>query len=88
LYGFLTKNKGAGPYGQDLPIDQAMIADIVQLSPDGYRFSHSLFIVETGDPPAPENIFIATHTLDSDYRRLSTYTYAKSRLIHIIDARM
>jgi len=88
LYNFLTKNKGAGPYGQELPLEQAMIADVVQLSPDGYRFSHSLFIIEVGDPPAPENILIATHTLDSDYRQLSTYTYAKRRLIHIIDARL
>jgi hypothetical protein len=88
LFGFLTKNKGAGPYGLELPLDQAMIADIIQLSADGYRFTHSLFIVEAGDPPAPENIYIATHTLDSDYRQLSTYTYAKRRLIHIIDARM
>ncbi len=88
LYNFLVRNKGAGPYGQELPLDQAMIADIVQLSRDGNIFSHSLFIVEVGNPPTPENILIATHTLDSDYRQLSSYTYAKSRLIHIIDARI
>ena len=87
LYNFLTRNKGAGPYGQELPLHQAMIADIVQLSRDGNIFSHSLFIVEVGTPPTPENILIATHTLDSDYRQLRSYTYARSRLIHIIDAR-
>ena len=88
LYNFLKNNKGAGPYGQELPLESAMIGDVIQLSRDGYRFSHSLLIVQAGNPPAPENILIATHTLDSDYRQLSTYTYAKSRLIHIIDARM
>jgi len=87
LYKFLTTNKGAGPYGQHLPLEEAMIADVIQLSKDGVIYSHSLFIVQVGNPPAPENILIATHTLDSDNRPLSTYTYAASRLIHIVDAR-
>ncbi len=87
LYNFLTTNKGAGPYGQHMPLESAMIADVIQLSRDGVRYSHSLFIVQVGNPPAPENILITTHTLDSDNRPLSTYTYAASRLIHIIDAR-
>ncbi len=88
LYNFLTKNKGAGPYGNEMPFDHAMIADVIQLSRDGYRYSHSLFVVRVDDPPSPENIWITTHTLDSDNRQLSTYTYAKSRLIHIADARL
>ncbi len=88
LYNFLTGNKGAGPYGVMLPLDQAMIADVIQLSPDGYKFTHSLFIVAVGDPPAPDNIRITTHTRDSDYRLLNTYTYNKLRLIHILGARL
>ncbi len=88
LYNFLTGNKGAGPYGVPLPLDQAMIADVIQLSPDGYKFTHSLFIVAAGEPPAPDNIRITTHTRDSDYRLLNTYTYNKLRLIHILGARL
>jgi hypothetical protein len=88
LFQFLTTNKGAGPYGQEMPLENAMIADVIQLSRDGYRFTHSLFIVRVEEPKTPENIWITTHTLDSDSRQLSTYTYAKRRLIHIIDARM
>ena len=88
LYNFLTSNKGAGPYGAMLPLDQAMLADVIQLSPDGYKFTHSLFIVALGDPPAPDNIRITTHTRDSDYRLLNTYTYSKLRLIHIQGARL
>ena len=87
LYNFLTGNKGAGPYGYEADLAQAQIADVIQLSPDGGRFTHSLFIVRVGDPPAPENILINTHTLDAANRPLSTYTYARRRLIHIVDAR-
>lgn len=88
LYNFLTANRGAGPYGVDSPLGQAMIADVIQLSRDGVRFSHSLLIVALGDPPAPDNILLTAHTRDVDSKPLSTYTYAKMRLIHIIDARM
>ena len=87
LYNFLTTNKGAGPYGAELPLQQAMPGDVIQLSRDGVRFSHSLLIVRIGEPVSPENILIATHTLDSDNRPLSSYVYHSRRLIHIIDAR-
>lgn len=83
LYNFLTRNKKSGPYGQQKPIFEAQRGDIVQLSFNGTSFAHSLMVVEVSENPSPENILIATHTLDADYRPISTYTYQIHRLIHI-----
>jgi hypothetical protein len=87
LYNFLVNNKGPGPYGREAPLHEARPGDVIQLSFDGVRFSHSLFVVSTGEVPRPDNILIATHTYDSYNRPLSTYTYAMHRLIRIEGAR-
>lgn len=79
LCTFLTSNHGAGPYGILLPLSQAQAGDIVQLSFDGTRYGHSLLIVGVeGD-----NLFAATHTMDSYNRHLSSWSYQTCRLIHI-----
>ncbi|MDR1693487.1 MAG: amidase domain-containing protein [Oscillospiraceae bacterium] len=82
LYKFLTTNRGDGPFASDLPLRRAQIGDIIQLSFDGAAFVHSLLVVHT----RPE-ILVSTHTMDSDNRALSSYTYEKSRLLHILGAR-
>lgn len=97
LYKFLTNNKGAGPYGHEAPLEEASPGDIIQLSFDGRRFSHSLFIVDiTSDnaagmtarkKPEAKTILIATHSFDADNRALNTYTYNKDRLIKLDGAR-
>lgn len=83
LYKFLVSNKCDGPYGHEAPLHTARRGDIIQLSFDGRRFSHSLFIVDIGKSPNPEGILIATHSYDADNRPLNTYTYKKHRLIVI-----
>lgn len=87
LYNFLVSNKGAGPYGTELPLSHAVIGDVIQLSWDGVRYTHSLLVVQAGTPPALNNILITCHTTDSDNRPLSSYSQPFHRLIHIIDAR-
>lgn len=73
LYNFLTSNKGVGPTGRVIPMEQLEIADLVQLSFYPNMFSHSLLVVQHGEVPDMDNILIATHSEDSDYRPLSTY---------------
>lgn len=85
FYRFLTANRGAGPVGEELPLSRAMPGDFVQLSFNGESFVHSLVIVEAGEIPGRENILIAAHTRDSDYRPLDSYTFSRLRLIHILD---
>ncbi|MDR1928152.1 MAG: amidase domain-containing protein [Oscillospiraceae bacterium] len=84
LFNFLTKNKGRGPFGHMVPLDQIWPGDIVQLKFAGKPdFSHSLLVVAAGSPPAPQNILIAAHSYDSDNRPLDTYSYVEARGIHI-----
>ena len=78
LYKFLTANTGQGPRATEMPLGYAQIGDVIQLSFDGTHFGHSLLVVET----APE-ILIAAHTDDSLDRPLSTYNYARARLLCI-----
>lgn len=88
LYNFLTSNKRNGPYGHEAPLEEAVPGDIIQLRFRNYDvFTHSLFIVSTGENPNPMNILIAAHTNNSDNRPINTYTYAQHRLIHIDGAR-
>lgn len=85
LGSFLTRNTGNGPNCILTALGDAMPGDIIQLSFDGARFSHSLFVVQVAARPAEHNILVATHTQDSDNRPLSTYTYERARLLHILD---
>lgn len=82
LHKFLTTNKGSGPYGTELPqssIDKAQPGDIIQLSYDGERFGHSLFVTVS----KPE-ILVAQHSSQNfDNRPFSSYEYMKARLIRI-----
>ncbi|WP_084233943.1 amidase domain-containing protein [Papillibacter cinnamivorans] len=88
LYNFMTrKTESIGPFGREAPLSEARPGDIVQISFDGMSFQHSPVVVQTGQNPAPENILVAAHTQDADYRPLGTYTYKKLRLIHFLGVR-
>ena len=80
LHRFLTNNKGAGPYGTELPIEYVQAGDVIQLSHDGIGFGHSLFVVDTQG-----EIFVAQHSTGQNYDRrpFSSYLYQQFRLIHI-----
>ncbi|MDR0272485.1 MAG: amidase domain-containing protein [Clostridiales bacterium] len=80
LHKFLTNNKGAGPFGTELPLENVIPGDIIQLSYDGHVFGHSLFVVET-----QPQILVAQHSTgqNHDNRPFSTYFYKIARLIQI-----
>ena len=79
LHKFLVNNTSMGPKAKEKSLETAQIGDIIQLSFDGVSFKHSLFVVET----YPE-ILISTHSDNSLRRPLSSYLYAKARLLHIL----
>lgn len=79
LYKFLTTNKTVGPFGNEVNRIEIDNGDIVQLSFDGIKFAHSLFIVNRIN----DKIFVATHTFDALNRDLDTYHYSKLRYIKI-----
>lgn len=89
LYRFLTGNKGTGPYA--LPCTQGDLrpGDIVQLSFREGTFGHNLLVVEVSEGPAPDlpEILVATHSDDSDYRPLDSWTGVTRRFLHIAGIR-
>jgi len=84
LYDFLIKNKGIGPRGKKVDINDLEIGDVIQLKFLEERFSHSLIIVDKKGNSL-EDIYIATHTEDAYYRKVSTYHFQDIRFIHIND---
>lgn len=89
LYRFLTQNKNAGPFAHPAAQGEIRPGDIIQLSFDGVRFSHSLLAVEVnegGSYGRPE-ILVATHSDDSDYRPLDSWIGVTRRYLHIAGVR-
>jgi len=83
LYRFLTTNKGIGPYGWEIPLSEVLPGDVIQMSFIPNIWDHSMIVVDTGINPNPDNVLIATHSADSDYRPISTYNCLAMRVIHI-----
>ena len=83
LYRFLVKNKGLGPYGEEVQKEKIELGDIVQISFDGNQFAHYLIVVELNSTLGLSGIKIASHTFDSFNKRVTEYNFQKIRFIHI-----
>ncbi len=83
LYKFLISNRSYGPRGIEVSPEKAEIGDIVQLSFDGNKFSHSLIILSTADDF--NSFSIAAHTYDVLGKKIGEYSFLKIRFIHIND---
>lgn len=85
LYNFLTRdNFSIGPLAKPCELEDLLPGDLIQLSFKGEEYQHSPIVVSVGNPVTPENVLIAAHSYDADYRPLSTYEYRKIRFLHII----
>lgn len=78
---------GPGPFAKEVSIAEIIPGDVIQLSFNGSQFQHTPVVVATGQPPRPENILIAAHSINCDNRPLNTYTYKKIRFLHIVTVR-
>ena len=84
LYRFITTNRGDGPKGAEVSINDIEPGDLVQLDFDGDGvYEHTPVILDTGDF-TPDTIKVAAHSRDSLDRPLSTYNYKNIRFIHLI----
>lgn len=84
FYNFLTrKQESPGPVGENAALNQVLPGDFVQLRFAPGPFAHNPVIVAVGSLPAPDNILVAAHSEDHDYRPLSTYPIREVRFIHI-----
>ena len=83
LYKFLILNNGVGPKGKISQIDQLEVGDVIQLSFNNNKFTHSLIVVQNGTNI--ENTFIAAHTYDVFGKSVSEYYGVENyRYIHIL----
>ena len=83
LHKFLIKNNTDGPYGKEVKQEDIEVGDIAQLSFDGTHFSHTLIIVDVSNKFSLSGIKIASHTIDSFNKAISSYNFKKIRFIHI-----
>ena len=89
FYNFLTRvEENLGPFGIPANLRMLLPGDFVQLRFSDETYGHTPVIVEVGNPPSFENILVAAHSQDADYRPLSTYVYQEIRFLHILGARV
>ncbi len=87
FYNFLTRKEiSPGPFAVEVPLEDALPGDFVQLLFRGTEFGHTPIIVETGQPATLENTLVAAHSEDSDWRPLNTYNFQNIRFLHILGA--
>ena len=64
-------------------MEDLLPGDVVQLSFKGQTFQHSPIVVAVGSPVTADNVLLAAHSYDADYRPLSSYEYRDVRFLHI-----
>ena len=85
FYNFLTRDEQTpGPVGEEAALDRVHPGDFAQLRFVPGPFAHDPVIVAVGTPPTLDNILVAAHSEDHDYRPLSTYPIQELRFIHIL----
>ena len=87
FFNFITRmEQTPGPFGLETAMNRVQPGDFVQLRFADEQFGHTPVIVETGDPPDLNNILVAAHSVDSDFRPLDTYPFQEIRFLHILGA--
>ena len=88
LYKFLVSNKNSGPFAEEISLEKSLPGDIVQFGNSDYHFFHTAIITEILPSPSFENIFVASHSYDVDFRRIASYSFDNIRFLHIRGARI
>lgn len=84
LYKFLTSNSSYGPYGYEIDINEIMLGDIVQLSDDNIRYTHTVIVTEIDN----DVIYVCAHSQDVLNKELNKYKQKYRRYIHINGVRI
>lgn len=92
FYNFMTRQtideNAIGPFGRECELSELMPGDLVQLSFDGNAFQHTPIVVVANKPQTTDEVLVAAHSFNADYKPLSTYDYQNYRYIHIEGVRM
>ena len=85
FYNFLTRTEiSQGPYGTNVPIHLVLPGDFVQLQFNETEYGHTPVIVSVGNPPTLQNTLVAAHSIDTDWRPISSYEFQNLRFIHVL----
>ncbi len=82
FYRFLTENTGIGPFAEVR--ESVELGDFIQLGTSEGDFYHTLVVVGQEG----EDYLVAAQSDDAFLRPLSTYTYERSRFLHILGVRI
>lgn len=83
FYRFITTNRGSGPQGRVVGLDEIEPGDVIQLQfANSTAFDHTPVVTDIGNR-TPSTILLAANTNDALCRPLSTYRYKALRPIHI-----
>ena len=84
LFNYLTRERSMlGPVARDTSIFEMLPGDVVQLSFYGVRWAHSPVVVAVGEPRSRDNVLVAAHSYDADYRPISSYDFVSIRFLHV-----
>lgn len=84
LYNYLTRTRQSpGPIAEEVPLASLLPGDIVQLSFDGISYQHTPVVVAARNASSADEVLVAAHSMDADYRPLSTYDYQIAKYLHI-----
>ena len=88
FYNFLIdRNIRTGPFGIETDLFGVEPGDFVQLELSGDTvYDHTPIIVERGAVPTLDNVLVAAHSQDADFRPLSTYYFTQIRFLHVLGA--
>ena len=87
FHRFMTENKGAGPFAKEVPSSDLLLpGDIIQFGNEGKGWHHTLLVLQSS--ANYDKVFIATHTIDSYNRPLSSYSFSMVRFLHIEGIRL
>lgn len=88
FYNFMTRSMlTPGPVAVQAGLNDILPGDFVQLRFQAEEFGHTPIVVAVGFPPSLENILVAAHSVDADYRPLNSYKFQEIRFLHILGAR-
>lgn len=84
LNNFLLRdNESVGPRAALVGLEDVEPGDVIQLSFQGVEYQHTALVVSSMYPGTPGTVLVAAHSIDTDYRPLSTYDYKQLRCLHI-----
>lgn len=87
FYNFLTRRGiSPGPFAVMTDINRILPGDFVQLRFSEEGFGHTPVVVASEKPATLDNTLVAAHSVDSDWRPLSSYTFREIRFLHILGA--